>query len=133
MNMTTGQFLQPWLEGMLPILYVNSWWWTAVGFAGNIMFGSRFILQWLESERKNQLVVPAYFWHLSFWGSLLNLIYVFHLDSAPLILGVVALPFIYARNLVLLGRQKGAVIEAPKAKAAASGIGTPKPAAVGAA
>lgn len=88
----------------MPWLYVSTWWWTTVGFAGNILFGSRFIFQWLESERQKKLVVPAYFWQLSFWGSVLNLVYAFHLDSAPLILGVAALPFIYGRNLVLLRR-----------------------------
>src|ERR1051325_838792 len=99
-----GTFLQPWLHGPLPWVYVSSWWWSAIGFAGNIMFGSRFILQWLASEKKKSLVVPAYFWHLSFWGSVLNLLYALHLDSAPLLLGVAALPFIYGRNLVLLKR-----------------------------
>ena len=49
-------------------------------------------------------MVPGYFWQLSFWGSVLNLIYAMHLDSAPLLLGVAALPFIYGRNLVLLKR-----------------------------
>jgi lipid-A-disaccharide synthase-like uncharacterized protein len=101
-----GTFLEPWLRHALPWLYVSTWWWTAVGFAGNILFGSRFIFQWLESERKGKLVVPGYFWQLSFWGSVLNLVYAFHLDSAPLILGVAALPFIYGRNLVLLKRSE---------------------------
>ena len=99
-----GTFLEPWLRAALPWLYLSTWWWTAVGFAGNILFGSRFILQWLQSEKEKKLVVPGYFWHLSFWGSVLNLFYAFHLDSAPLILGVAALPFIYGRNLVLLRR-----------------------------
>ena len=98
----TGYFLQGALQGWVPWLYASTWWWTAVGFAGNILFGSRFIFQWLESERRNKLVVPTYFWHLSFWGSVLNLLYALHLDSAPLLLGVAALPFIYGRNLVLL-------------------------------
>ena len=99
-----GTFLEPWLVGPMPWLYASTWWWSAVGFAGNILFGSRFILQWLASERKGSLVVPGYFWQLSFWGSVLNLIYAMHLDSAPLLLGVAALPFIYGRNLVLLKR-----------------------------
>ena len=102
----SGTFLQHWMQGPLPWLYASTWWWSAVGFAGNILFGSRFIFQWLESERKHSLVVPTYFWHLSFWGSVLNLVYAFHLDSAPLLLGVIALPFIYGRNLVLLKRTK---------------------------
>jgi lipid-A-disaccharide synthase-like uncharacterized protein len=99
-----GTFLEPWLVAMAPWLYTSTWWWSFVGFAGNILFGSRFVLQWLASEKKGSLVVPGYFWHLSFWGSVLNLLYAFHLDSAPLILGAAALPFIYGRSLVLLRR-----------------------------
>jgi lipid-A-disaccharide synthase-like uncharacterized protein len=99
-----GTFLEPWFGGAMPWLYASTWWWSAVGFAGNILFGSRFVLQWLASEKKRSLVVPGYFWHLSFWGSVLNLVYALHLDSAPLLVGVAALPFIYGRNLVLLKR-----------------------------
>lgn len=106
-----SHFLQGHLGGILPWLYSSSYWWTAVGFLGNILFGSRFLLQWLMSEKRKQLVVPPIFWHFSFWGSVLNLFYAFHLDSAPLILGVVALPFIYGRNLVLLYRGSAAVTE----------------------
>ena len=108
MNSTAGQFLQPYLGTWLPWLYVSSYWWTALGFTGNILFGSRFILQWLASERRRTLVVPTYFWYLSFWGSLMNVVYAFHIDNAPIICGVIALPFIYGRNLVLLrrGRKK---------------------------
>jgi lipid-A-disaccharide synthase-like uncharacterized protein len=102
MHLVPGQFLEPLLNGFAPWLYVNSYLWTAIGFAGNILFGSRFIFQWLISEKKHCLVVPPFFWHLSFWGSVLNLLYAFHLDNAPLLLGVIALPLIYGRNLVLL-------------------------------
>lgn len=122
---SSGYFLQGALQGWLPWLYVSTWWWSAVGFAGNILFGSRFIFQWLESERRNRLVVPAYFWHLSFWGSVLNLFYALHLDSAPLLLGVAALPIIYGRNLVLLrrsrtGKDPQAVSLGPEASRAAA-------------
>lgn len=103
MNLDHG-FLESFLGGWLPWLYLNSYWWTAVGFTGNILFGSRFFFQWLSSEKRKRVVVPAYFWHLSFWGSVLNLFYALHLDSAPILLGVAALPFIYGRNLVLLYR-----------------------------
>ena len=99
-----GQFLQGYLASVVPWLYASSYWWTVIGFAGNILFGSRFLFQWLTSERRRELVVPDSFWHLSFWGSCLNLLYAFHLDSAPLIFGVIALPIIYGRNLVLLHR-----------------------------
>jgi hypothetical protein len=50
-------------------------------------------------------VVPWYFWHLSFWGSVLNLLYFMHLDKAPLILGNCFLPFLYGRNILFLRRE----------------------------
>ena len=98
----SGQFLQPYLGSWMPLLYASSYWWTLVGFAGNIMFSSRFFLQWLASEKEKKVIVPPHFWYLSFWGSMLNLTYALHIDNAPIIFGVVALPFIYGRNLFLL-------------------------------
>ena len=96
-------FLQPFLEPLFgPWLYVDSAMWTAVGFLGAAIFGSRFVLQWLKSEREKKLVVPWYFWHLSFWGSVLNLLYFLHIDKAPLILGNCFLPVLYGRNIFFL-------------------------------
>ena len=101
----TGGFLSDFMPAWIALwLYADSWLWTLEGFAGATIFGSRFVLQWLQSERSKTLMVPWYFWHLSFWGSLLNLIYALHLDKAPLIYGSFFLPFLYGRNLVLLHR-----------------------------
>ena len=103
-------FLQSWLEPLLGRwLYADSTLWTVVGFLGAAIFGSRFLLQWLQSEKEKKLVVPWYFWHLSFWGSVLNLLYFLHLDKAPLILGNCFLPFLYGRNILFLraGGEKG--------------------------
>ncbi|MES2309177.1 MAG: lipid-A-disaccharide synthase N-terminal domain-containing protein [Verrucomicrobiota bacterium] len=94
-------FLAPYLSSYLPWLYLDSKIWMVIGFLGTFTFGSRFIIQWWASERKKQIVVPAAFWYLSFIGSLLTLIYVIHLDKAPLILGNLFLPILYGRNLVL--------------------------------
>jgi lipid-A-disaccharide synthase-like uncharacterized protein len=99
-------FLQPLLSPLLPWLYRDSLFWTAFGLLGNLLFSSRFLIQWLLSERRRRLVVPAVFWHLSFWGSLVALVYAFHVDKLPIILGYVFLPVIYGRNLVLLGRER---------------------------
>ena len=103
MNQVEG-FLEPVLGGLLPWLYQSSLWWTVFGLAGNALFSSRFLVQWLYSERRKELVVPAIFWHLSFWGSVVSLIYAFHVDKLPVILGYLFLPILYARNLVLLKR-----------------------------
>lgn len=105
-----SSFLQSWLEPLLGRwLYADSALWTVVGFLGAAIFGSRFLLQWLQSEKEKKLVVPWYFWHLSFWGSVLNLLYFLHLDKAPLILGNCFLPFLYGRNILFLraGGEKG--------------------------
>lgn len=107
MDATNGTFLQPYLGTWLPFLYSSSYLWTFFGFTGNLLFSSRFFFQWLASEKKKKLIVPAHFWHLSFWGSVINLIYALHIDNAPILFGVIALPFIYGRNLVLLQRSRG--------------------------
>ena len=99
----TSSFLQAFLEPIFGRwLYADSGLWTVVGFLGAAIFGSRFVLQWLQSEKEKKLVVPWYFWHLSFWGSVLNLLYFLHLDKAPLILGNCFLPFLYGRNILFL-------------------------------
>lgn len=97
-------FLAPYLGQWLPWLYLDSVWWTVFGLAGNALFSSRFLIQWLHSERQRQLIVPPVFWYLSFWGSLISLFYAFHVDKLPIILGYLFLPVLYARNLKLLRR-----------------------------
>jgi lipid-A-disaccharide synthase-like uncharacterized protein len=95
-------FLAPFLYQFVPWLYWHSLWWTVLGFAGGLTFSGRFVLQWIHSEKARRVVVPKIFWHLSFWGSVLNTIYFFHLDAAPAIFANVFLPFLYGRNLYLL-------------------------------
>ena len=99
-------FLQPLFDSMVPWLYYESILWTAFGLIGNLLFSLRFIVQWLYSEKRRKLVVPAIFWHLSFWGSVIALIYAFHIDKLPVILGYIFTPILYGRNLVLLARGK---------------------------
>ena len=106
MHPSSEGFLAPFLGPYLPWLYWSSLWWTALGYIANITFSGRFILQWLHSEKAKKVVVPTLFWHLSFWGSLMNLVYAVHTDKAPFIFGLCFLPLIYGRNLYLLHRHK---------------------------
>ncbi len=101
MRMTCLGLLEPLLTRAVPWLYVDSDRWTAVGLLGQVTFAARFIVQWLASEMKGKVVVPALFWQLSFWGSCINFFYCLHLDKLPLILGSFFLPVLYARNLWL--------------------------------
>jgi len=98
----SDMFLQPWLGQHFSWFYIDSYWWTVVGLVGQAIFGSRFLLQWLVSERRKKIVVPNLFWHLSFWGSCITLLYAFHVDKLPFILGNLVLPLVYGRNLFLM-------------------------------
>ena len=102
MDSANPGLLEPFLGPHLPWLFVDSRWWTAFGLVGNAVFSLRFVVQWLRSEKERKVVVPPLFWHLSFWGSLISLVYALHLDKLPVILGYLFLPILYGRNLFLL-------------------------------
>ena len=36
--------------------------WLTIGFAGQLLFGARFLVQWLSSERAKKSVIPVTFW-----------------------------------------------------------------------
>jgi lipid-A-disaccharide synthase-like uncharacterized protein len=103
--------LQQLLGGRLVWLFRESGYWTAFGLLGNFMFGSRFFIQWIYSEKRGKVIVPPIFWHLSFWGSMICLVYSLHIDKLPVILAYVFLPLIYGRNLILLQRTQAEASE----------------------
>ena len=78
--------------------------WLAVGFLGQAMFTSRFVLQWIASERHKQSIIPPAFWWCSVAGGLTLFIYAIHRHDPVFILGQGAGLLIYARNLMLLRR-----------------------------
>jgi len=94
-------FLAPFLSHLVPWLYMDSFYWTIVGYVASILFSARFVIQWYLSEKHKQIIIPASFWYLSLVGSILQLIYLCHVDKAPLILSYVCLPFINARSLII--------------------------------
>jgi lipid-A-disaccharide synthase-like uncharacterized protein len=78
--------------------------WIAIGLAGQAAFFSRFLVQWIASERAGESVVPRSFWHLSLVGSLVLLVYSIHRREPILALGYVPNAVVYLRNLALLRR-----------------------------
>jgi len=86
--------------------------WQAVGWLGAAVFGARFIIQWLRSEMEGRSVIPIAFWYCSLAGASINLVYVVHLRSLPLVLGNGLPLFIYARNLYLTYRERARLAEA---------------------
>lgn len=91
------------------------WYWHVVGYGGQIVFGSRFYVQWLASERKKRSVVPELFWWLSLAGSLMTLAYALYRMDGPFIMANLGGPPIYARNLVLVHRARRAAVLPPPA------------------
>lgn len=80
--------------------------WLAIGFAGQALFASRFIIQWFRSEREGRSVIPVAFWYSSIAGGLVTLAYTIHLRSLPLSLGQASGLIVYSRNLYLIFRER---------------------------
>lgn len=74
--------------------------WKIIGFTGSIIFGLRFLIQWIASERARKSVIPFGFWECSALGSLLTLLYfaIYRHDSVGILQTALPLP-IYLRNL----------------------------------
>jgi len=75
--------------------------WASIALVGQIIFGSRFVLQWLVSEYKKKSHVPNAFWYISLIGSLLLLSYSIHLKNPVFMLGFSLNTLIYIRNIHL--------------------------------
>ena len=80
--------------------------WLAFGLLGNLAFGSRFLVQWIASERAGESVVPVVFWHLSIVGSLILLAYAIHVESPVFTLAYLPNAFVYVRNIALIKRKE---------------------------
>ena len=72
-----------------------------LGFAGQILFGSRFVVQWWASERKRRVVIPLAFWYLSLSGGVTLLAYAIHKHDPVFALGQLTGVLIYARNVTI--------------------------------
>jgi lipid-A-disaccharide synthase-like uncharacterized protein len=79
--------------------------WFALGLAGQAAFFSRFLVQWLASERAGRSYIPEAFWWLSLAGAMLLLAYAIHRKDPVFVLGQAFGWLVYARNLVLLRRE----------------------------
>ena len=80
--------------------------WRIVGYIGQLLFSSRFIVQWVASEGRRRSVVPISFWFLSIAGSAVLLAYAIHRKDPVFILGQSAGFLIYSRNLMLIRKSR---------------------------
>lgn len=81
--------------------------WKIIGLSGSVVFGLRFILQGIASERAKKSIIPFGFWECSLLGCLLSLSYfaIYRKDSVGIIQNLLPLP-IYIRNLYFRYRDR---------------------------
>lgn len=96
--------LGPWHVVLTP--------WDAVGFTGQSLFFSRFVVQWIASERAGRSYVPKVFWWLSIVGGLISLVYALGIHNTVYTVGQSVSLVPYVRNVVLLRRQRPQVGDA---------------------
>ena len=92
-------FLEPYLTEQPEIIMIT------IGFGGQALFATRFIIQWLSSENAGRSVIPIAFWYFSISGGLVLLTYAIWRQDPVIIAGQSVGVFIYARNLYFIKRE----------------------------
>ena len=80
--------------------------WLVIGLAGQACFTSRFLVQWLGSERQKKSVIPLAFWYFSILGGITLLSYAIYRRDPVFILGQSTGLIIYLRNLYFIHKEK---------------------------
>jgi len=75
--------------------------WKVVGWLGNLVFFSRFFVQWYATEKLRRVVVPTAFWWLSLTGSVLLLTYSLRQRDSVFIFAYAFTWIPYIRNLII--------------------------------
>ena len=76
--------------------------WVTIGLLGQLIFFSRWVVQWIASEKNSQSVIPIPFWWFSLSGGLITFLYAFHISSFPFMLAQFMGIIIYIRNIYLI-------------------------------
>ena len=93
-------FLEPYLHNHPETIMI------VIGFGGQALFATRFIIQWLSSENAGRSVIPVAFWYFSITGGLVLLTYAIWRQDPVIIAGQSVGVFIYARNLYFISKEK---------------------------
>lgn len=76
-----------------------------LGLVGQGVFASRFLVQWIVSERRQESVIPVAFWYLSLGGAVLLFTYAWLRGDPVFMLGQATGSIVYVRNLILIRRK----------------------------
>ena len=86
--------------------------WKVIGWMGNAVFSTRFLVQWYATEKRQQVVVPPLFWWLSLAGSLLLLSYAAFYERDAVFIFAYAFTWIpYIRNLLIHRRHQKSQVQ----------------------
>ena len=89
--------------------------WLSIGFAGQLLFSMRFLIQWLVSEYKKKSTIPLSFWYFSVFGGVTLLAYAIYKRDLVFILGQGIGLIIYIRNLYLIYNTRSNISAEPLA------------------
>lgn len=82
--------------------------WLIIGFAGQILFFMRFLVQWIASERVGKSVMPDLFWYFSISGGAVLFAYALYRQDPVFMTGQGLGIFIYLRNIYFIKKEKNA-------------------------
>ena len=73
--------------------------WKIIGYTGPLMFGGRWLVQFVASKRAGKPVIPRLFWYMSVVGSLMTLSYFLFSAKQDSVFGVLQNIFLHLRPL----------------------------------
>lgn len=94
-------------------LWIEWHFWKVIGWLGNCVFFSRFVVQWYATEKKKRVIVPLAFWWLSLAGSSLLLVYSIWKKDSVFIFAYAFTWIPYVRNLIIHQRHEDAHFDCP--------------------
>ena len=80
--------------------------WMLIGLLGQLVFFSRWVIQWIVSEKNSQSIIPTPFWWCSLCGGLITFAYAYHIKSFPFMLAQFTGIIIYLRNIYLIYKSR---------------------------
>ena len=90
---------------------MNDYFIYTIGLIAQLLFSLRLLVQWIFSEKENEVVTPTFFWIVSLIASFLFFIYGYLRNDFAIMLGQFITYYIYIRNLQLQNKwnrlQKG--------------------------
>jgi lipid-A-disaccharide synthase-like uncharacterized protein len=116
------------LSGQTMLTKLAAWWsttptteilWLGLGFLAQLLFATRFIVQWIASEKARRSIVPETFWYFSFAGGFLLFCYAIYRLDPVFMLGQGTGLLIYARNIQMIWHSRATDAQTAPARTAA--------------